>query len=80
MHDDIILKRKTTTISKRRRFYRWALHYFLVFFCLVMFYEPQTGALWSLKNYKLYTSCTLILSNPLHLTVGSKLIMNQNEL
>jgi hypothetical protein len=44
-----------------------------------MFYEPQTSALWPLKNYKLYTLCTLILSNPLHLTVGSKLIMNQNE-
>ncbi len=33
---------KTTTISKRRRYYRWALHYFFKFFCLVMFYEPQT--------------------------------------
>jgi hypothetical protein len=30
-------------------------------------------------NYKLYTLCTLILCNPFHLTIGSKLIMNQNE-
>jgi len=28
--------------------------------------------LWLLKNYKLYTMCTLILFNPFHLTVGSK--------
>ncbi len=28
-----------------------------------------------MKNYKLYTICTLILSNPLHLTVGSKIIL-----
>jgi hypothetical protein len=32
------------------------------------------------KNYKLYALCTLILSNPLHLTVGSKLVLTQNEL
>jgi hypothetical protein len=32
------------------------------------------------KNYKLYTLCTLILSNPPHLTIGLKLILTQNEL
>jgi hypothetical protein len=32
------------------------------------------------ENYKLYTLCTLILSNPLQLTIGSKLILTQNEL
>jgi hypothetical protein len=37
-------------------------------------------ALGPLKNYKLYTLYTLILSNPPHLTIGSKLILIQNEL
>jgi hypothetical protein len=36
-------------------------------------------ALWSLKNYKLYTLCTLILFNPLHVTVGSRLILTQSD-
>ncbi len=27
----IYIKKKTTTISKRRRFYKWALHYFFNF-------------------------------------------------
>jgi hypothetical protein len=36
-------------------------------------------ALWLLKNCKLYILCTLILSNPLHLTIGMKLILTQNE-
>jgi hypothetical protein len=38
-------------------------------------------ALWALKNCKLYNIvCALILSNPPHLTIGSKLILIQNEL
>jgi len=37
-------------------------------------------ALRSLKNCKLYILCTLILSDPPHLIVGSKLILIQNEL
>jgi len=44
------------------------------------FMNRKHEALWPLKNYKLYILCTLILSNPLHLTVGSKLILIQNEL
>jgi len=32
------------------------------------------------KNCKLYILCALILSTPPHLTVGSKLILTQNEL
>jgi hypothetical protein len=36
--------------------------------------------LWPLKKYKLYTLCTLILPNPTHLAIGSKLILTQNEL
>jgi hypothetical protein len=35
--------------------------------------------LWPLKS-KLYTLCTLILSNHVHLTGESKLILNQSEL
>jgi len=35
-------------------------------------------ALWSLKNYKLYTICTIIFSNYFHLTIGSRLILIQN--
>jgi hypothetical protein len=37
-------------------------------------------AIWPLKNCKLYTLCTFILSNSPHLTIGSKLILTQNEL
>jgi hypothetical protein len=36
-------------------------------------------ALWPLKNYKLYTIRTFILSNYLPLTIGSKLILTQSE-
>jgi hypothetical protein len=43
------------------------------------FMNHKHEALWLLKNYKLYILCTLILSNPPHLTVGSKLILTQNE-
>jgi hypothetical protein len=31
MHNNIFLKKQITTIPKRRRFYRWALHYFFNF-------------------------------------------------
>ncbi len=37
-------------------------------------------ALWSSKKCKLYTLCTLILSDPLHLPIGSKLTLTQNGL
>jgi hypothetical protein len=30
------------------------------------------------KKGKLYTLCTLILSSPFHLTIGSRLILTQN--
>jgi hypothetical protein len=35
--------------------------------------------LWLLKNGKLYILCTLILFNPPHLTIGSRLILTQIE-
>jgi hypothetical protein len=49
---------------------------FSIFFWLVTFHE----AIWQLKNYKSYTLCTLILSNPPHPIIRSKLILTQNEL
>jgi hypothetical protein len=54
----------------------------LFLFCFVWqcFMNHKHEALWSLKNYKLYIVCTLILSNPLHLTIGSKLILTQSKL
>jgi hypothetical protein len=48
-----------------------------VWYC---FMNHKHEALWPLKNYKLYTVCTLILSNFLHIIVGSRLISIQNEL
>jgi hypothetical protein len=43
--------------------------------------DHKHEALWLLKSHKLYTKlCTLILSNPPHQTVESKLILTQNEL
>jgi hypothetical protein len=56
-----VFKEKNTTISKKNRFYRWALHYFfqfsIVWWC---FMNHKHKALSLLKNYKLYTLCTLI--------------------
>jgi hypothetical protein len=37
-------------------------------------------ALWPLKNCNLYVVCTLILSNPFHLTIGSRLILIQSKI
>ncbi len=54
--------------------------FFSIFFCLIFFMNHKHAALWPLRNYKLYILCTLILSNFPHLTVGSKLILIQNEL
>jgi hypothetical protein len=34
-----VFRGETTTISKRR-FYRWALHYYFYFILLVIFHEP----------------------------------------
>jgi hypothetical protein len=45
-----------------------------------MFHEHNHEALWPLKKCKLFTLCTLILSIPPHLTIGSKLILTQNEI
>jgi hypothetical protein len=53
--------------------------FFSFFFSLVMCHEPQNEA-WPLKKCMLYTLCTLILFNPLHLTIGSSLTLIQNEL
>jgi hypothetical protein len=36
-------KKKTTTISKKRRFYKWALHYFFDFLLFGYFFESQIG-------------------------------------
>jgi hypothetical protein len=41
--------------------------------------NPKHDTLWPLKNCKLYILCTLILFNPHHLTIGSRLILIQNE-
>jgi len=69
-----------TLREKKRRFYKWTLYFFSFFFGLVMCHEPQNEALWPLKKCMLYTLCTLILFNPLHLTIGSSLTLIQNEL
>jgi hypothetical protein len=47
-----------------------------VWYC---FMNHKHEALWLLKNGKLYILCTLILFNPPHLTVGSRLILTLNE-
>jgi hypothetical protein len=48
-----------------------------VWYC---FMNHKHEVLWVLKNCKLYTVCTLILSNFFHLIVGSRLILTRNEL
>jgi len=48
--------------------------FFSDFFCLVMSYETQTWG--SMAEKKLHIMlCTLILFNPLHLTIGLKYIL-----
>jgi hypothetical protein len=44
------------------------------------FMDHKHDALWPLKNCKLCNMCTLILFNPLHLTIRSRLILTQSEL
>ncbi len=45
-----------------------------------MFHGSQTWGPMGVKEKKSYILCTLILFNPLHVIVGSKLILTQNEL
>ncbi len=73
MHNKLFFGGKTITLRKMRRFHRWHLIIFSFFFGLVMCYEPQTWGPCLVKKCMLYTLCTLILSNPLHLTIGSNL-------
>ncbi len=55
----------------------------IVFFSFFFFgnvMNHKHEALWLLKKCTLYILCTLILSNPLHLTIGWSLILIQNKL
>jgi hypothetical protein len=80
MHNNIFFKRKKSLpYQKVGDLIDVHCIIFSIFFCLVMFHEPQTWGLMAIENYKLYTICTIILSNPLHLIVGSKLIFTQSE-
>ncbi len=51
------------------------------FFFLVLFYfmNHKHEALWPSKEHKLYIMYRLILSNPLHLTIGTKVSLIQIE-
>jgi hypothetical protein len=53
--------------------------FFSLSFCLVMFHESQIWSPMTVENYKLYIVYTLILFNPPHLTIGSRLILTQSE-
>jgi hypothetical protein len=46
-------RKKTTTLSKLTRFYKWPLHYYYFSkkICLVMFHEPQTCMVVKNINY-----------------------------
>jgi hypothetical protein len=68
-------------ISKRKIFiYIDIALFFQFFFVWKRFMTYKHEALWPLRHCKLYTLCTLILFNALHLIVESKLILTQNEL
>jgi hypothetical protein len=74
-------KEKTTTIWKSKKFYRWALYYFLIFLLFAnVLWIINMKYLWLLKKCKLYILSTLILLNLFHFTIGSKLTLTQNEL
>jgi hypothetical protein len=53
--------------------------FFQIFFVWQCFMNDKYEALWLLKNCKIYTLCTFILSNPPHLTIASKLILIRFE-
>ncbi len=80
MHNNFIFLKKTITIWKKKRFHKWVLHYFLIFFCLAIFHESQTWGVMAVKINIYYILCTLILSNSLHLIVGSKLFFTKMNL
>jgi hypothetical protein len=81
MHNNIFsLGKKPLPYQRRKYFIDGNCIIFSVFFCLVMFHEPQTWGLMVVKKCKLYILYILILFHPLHLTIGSKLILTQSEL
>jgi hypothetical protein len=71
---------KPLTYKKEQDFINGHYIIFSISFCLVMFHESQNEALWPWKNYKLYTLCAMILFIPPHLTIGTRLILTQNDL
>jgi hypothetical protein len=77
----VMYLKKTDIKWKRKRFYSWALHYFFKFllFNNVLWTTNMRPYGW-IKNCTLYMLRSLILFNPFHLTVGSKLILTENEI
>jgi hypothetical protein len=45
-----------------------------------MFHEPQTRDPMTVQKMKVIYMCTLILSNPFHLTIELRLILTQSDL
>jgi hypothetical protein len=80
MHNKLLFSEKTIILKKGRNFIGGHCIIFSFFFGLVMCHKPQTCLMVVEKMYIMYILCTLILSNPLHLTIGSTLTLIQNEL
>ncbi len=73
-----ISKKKLIPCQRGGNFIDGHCFIFSVFFCLIMFYESQTWGLMAIEKM-LHILYILILSNLFHLTVGSKLVLIQNE-
>jgi hypothetical protein len=80
MHSELLFLGKNHYL-KKKIFYRWALYYFFIFlrFGNVSWtINMRPCGHW--KNVHYIFLYTLILANPLHLTIESSLILIQNEL
>jgi hypothetical protein len=73
---DFLFLGKTIIIWRKKKLYSWALHYY--YCCCFINHKHET--MWSLKKCMLCILCTMILFNPFHLIIGSRLTLTQSEL
>ncbi len=80
MHNKLLVLEKTITLRKRRKLYRWQLYFFSFFLGLVMCHKSQTWSLMIVEKMYVVYFMHIDLSNSLHLTIRSSLILIQNKL
>jgi hypothetical protein len=75
-----VFRKKPIQYERGGNFISGVCIFFQFYFIWYYFMNQKHEALWLLKKSKLHTLCTLILSNPLHLPIGSRLTLTLNEL